>query len=156
MHQLITVLFSTTNKIQQEGDKIFSELTTRQFMTMVAIVHIPEEERTINNIARMMGTSKQNVKQIIVSLEKKEILYLVEHPTDKRAKKVVVTEQGKNICTRESVVGNKFLEEMAKGLRDEELEQLWTLLNKLFAYNREEFIDYHKNGNDNKRAKVDK
>lgn len=72
MQQAYATLFSVLNKIQIRGDEYFGNLTSRQFMTIVAILHLPEDETTINNIARKLGTSKQNVNTLINSIEKKD------------------------------------------------------------------------------------
>lgn len=40
-------------------------------MTVLAMLHLPEEETTIVNIANKLGDTKQNVTQLIKSLEKK-------------------------------------------------------------------------------------
>ncbi|MGO0807358.1 hypothetical protein ACTPEF_26285, partial [Clostridioides difficile] len=42
-----------------------------QYMTILSILHLPEEETTLNNIARKMGTSKQNINRLVANLEKK-------------------------------------------------------------------------------------
>lgn len=73
MQQAYATLFSVLNKIQIRGDEYFEELTSRQFMTIVAILHLPEDETTINNIAKKLGTSKQNVNRLINSIEKKDM-----------------------------------------------------------------------------------
>lgn len=39
-------------------------------MTMVAILHLPEEETTFNNIAKKLGTSKQNINRLVSGIEK--------------------------------------------------------------------------------------
>lgn len=40
-------------------------------MTVLAMLHLPEEETMIVNIANKLGATKQNVTQLIKSLEKK-------------------------------------------------------------------------------------
>ncbi len=40
-------------------------------MTVLAMLHLPEEETTIVNIAYKLGATMQNVTQLIKSLEKK-------------------------------------------------------------------------------------
>lgn len=70
MQQSYATLFSTLNKIQSRGDDYYESLTSRQFMTMVAILHLPEEETTFNNIAKKLGTSKQNINRLVSGIEK--------------------------------------------------------------------------------------
>ena len=62
MQQVYGTLFSLINKLQITGDKYLNTLTSRQFMTIVAILHLHGEEATMNNIARKLGTSRQNAK----------------------------------------------------------------------------------------------
>src|SRR6478736_6047773 len=69
MQQTYATLFSLANKIQVKGDKSLELLTSRQHMAMVAIAHLPEDETTLNNIARKLGTTKQSVKQLITIME---------------------------------------------------------------------------------------
>ncbi|MDP4093106.1 MAG: MarR family transcriptional regulator, partial [Bacillota bacterium] len=69
MQQTYATLFSLANKIQVKGDKYLEGLTSRQYMTMIAIAHLPENETTLNNIARKLGTTKQSVKQLITIIE---------------------------------------------------------------------------------------
>ena len=70
MQQVYGTLFSLINKLQITGDKYLNTLTSRQFMTIVAILHLHGEEATMNNIARKLGTSRQNANRMISGLEK--------------------------------------------------------------------------------------
>ena len=97
MQQTYATLFSLANKLQVEGDKYFQSLTGRQFMAMVAIIHLPEEETTLNNIAAKLGTTKQSVKQLIEIIEKKGYVITLPSPKDKRAVNVKITESGKQV-----------------------------------------------------------
>lgn len=53
-------------------------------MAMVAIIHLPENETTLNNIAKKLGTTKQSVKQLITNLENKGYVLTVPSQYDKR------------------------------------------------------------------------
>jgi hypothetical protein len=55
--QIYATLFSLTNKIQGKGDNYLDHLTSRQFMAMMAAIHLSEEEATLNNIARKLGST---------------------------------------------------------------------------------------------------
>lgn len=62
MQQTYATFFSVTNKLQIQGDNYFEKLTSRQYMIMLAIAHLPEDETTLINISRKLGTSKQSAK----------------------------------------------------------------------------------------------
>ena len=71
MEQVYATLFSLSNKLQVLGDRYLGKLTSRQLMAMMAIVHLPEGGATLNGIAGKLGTTKQNVRQLVNSIEKK-------------------------------------------------------------------------------------
>ncbi|WP_276917541.1 MarR family winged helix-turn-helix transcriptional regulator [Aneurinibacillus aneurinilyticus] len=138
MQQTYATLFSLTNKLQIHGDQYLGRLTARQFMAMMAIGHLPENETTLNNIARKLGTSKQSAKQLITIIEKKGYVITVPSPQDKRAVNVKITEAGKEVLIETAEKGLFFLEELFKHFTTEEMETLWSLLKKLYRYDGEE------------------
>ncbi len=134
MEQIAATLFSLTNKLQVKGDKYLKSLTSRQFMSMMAIIHIPEDETTLNNIARKLGTTKQNVKQIITCLEKKGYVSTIPSQHDKRAVNTKITESGKQVILECGERGMYFFLDLFKDLTMEEMEILWNLLKKLYRF----------------------
>jgi Transcriptional regulators len=148
MQQVYATLFSLTNKLQIKGDEYLEGLTSRQLMTMIAIVHLPENEATLNNIARKLGTSKQNVKQLIANMEKKGYVVTLPSEKDKRSCNVRITEPGKEIALKCAEKGHLFFTDLFKDFSNEELKTLWDLLKKLYRFDGEaqdgfeEAIDY--------------
>lgn len=137
MQQNYAMLFSVINKIQIRGDEYFNDLTSRQFMTLVAILHLPQDETTINNIAHKLGTSKQNVNRLITSIESKGYLVIVPSEKDKRAVNVKLTEAGELAMTRSGEKAVYLMANLFNRFSMEELEMLWTLLNKLYSFDGE-------------------
>lgn len=148
MQQAYGTMFSLTNKLQICGDNYLNGLTVRQYMTIVAILHLPEDETTINNIARKLGTSKQNANRMVGSIEK--LGYLVSSPSekDKRATNVRLTEVGR----RKVVEGaEKVIDFMADAFREfstSELETFWELLKKLYSFDGEKQDGFEETGLD--------
>ncbi len=134
MEQTYATLFSLTNKIQVQGDKYFENITSRQFMTMVAIIHLTHDGSTINNIARKLGTTKQSTKQLIDILEKKKYVVTVPSEKDKRAVNVVITESGRQEMVECNNTGIKFLKDLFSNFSTEELELLWGMLKKMYCF----------------------
>jgi len=137
MQQVYATLFSLTNKLQIKGDERLEGLTSRQLMTMIAIVHLPEDETTLNNIARKLGTSKQNVKQLVANLESKGYVVTLESEHDRRSYNIRITEPGKQSLLKNGEIGNDMFLDMVKDFSTEELETLWGLLKKLYRYDGE-------------------
>lgn len=138
MQQTYATLFSVANKIQVEGDKYFDSLTSRQYMAMIAIAHLPEEETTLNNIARKLGTTKQSVKQLINIIESKGYVATVPSRVDKRAVNVRITEPGKQVLLECSEKGPRFMADLFTDFTAEEMETLWSLLKKLYGFDGQE------------------
>ncbi|MBY0123799.1 MarR family winged helix-turn-helix transcriptional regulator [Bacillus sp. S/N-304-OC-R1] len=147
MQQTYATLFSLANKIQVKGDKFLEPLTSRQYMAMVAIAHLPEDETTLNNIARKLGITKQSVKQIITILENKEYVNVVPSKKDKRAINVKITDIGKKVMLVVTEKGIFLLEDLFKKLSTKELEIMWDLLKKLYSFDGEEQDGFEEEGN---------
>lgn len=139
IQQIMATLFATSNKIQLYSDKFHGDITVRQWMAILAIAHLPTEEASFNNIAEKLGTSKQNVKQLIVNLEKKGYVKTIPSNKDKRAVNVIITDLGSKVAKEFQAMGNEHLSNMAKKFSVEELDLLWKLLSRLYAFDGNEF-----------------
>lgn len=138
IQQIYGTIFSLTNKLQIKGDEYSEPITVRQLMAMIAIIHLPEEETTINNIARKLGTTKQSAKQLIAILEKKGYVITVPSMQDKRAVNIKITEAGKQVMIECSEKSMTFFGKISKKFSIEEMETLWKLLKKLYRFDGEE------------------
>jgi DNA-binding MarR family transcriptional regulator len=147
MQQTYATLFSLANKIQVKGDKYLELLTSRQYMAMVAIAHLPEDETTLNNISRKLGTTKQSTKQLITIMENKGYVNVVPSKKDKRAVNVNITENGKEVLLVVAEKGIFLLEDLFKKFSTEELETMWDLLKKLYSFDGEEQDGFEEEGN---------
>jgi Transcriptional regulators len=145
MQQTYATLFSLANKLQVQGDKYFHGLTSRQFMTIIAIAHLPEDETTIINIARKLGTTKQSVKQLINAMEEKGYITIVPSQKDKRAVNVQITESGKKIAMECSEKGLHLFTDLFRNFTTDEIETLWSLLKKLYSFDGEEQDGFEEN-----------
>jgi DNA-binding MarR family transcriptional regulator len=146
MQQTYATLFSLANKIQIKGDSYLKNLTSRQYMAMLAIAHLQEDETTINNIGRKLGTTKQSVKQIIMILEKKGYVLITNNRKDKRAVNVKITEAGRQLLLESSEKGIYFLTDLFTDFTAEELEQLWSLLRKMYRFDGEDQDGFEDDG----------
>ena len=145
IQQIYATLFSLTNKLQIKGDEFCEQITSRQFMSLVAIIHLPENETTLNNIARKLGTTKQSVKQMITILENKGFVLTVPSQYDKRAVNVRITDAGAKAMTVCAEKSMGFFANLSRDFSIEEMEILWTLLKKLYIFDGEEQDGFEEN-----------
>ncbi|MFV0393207.1 MAG: MarR family winged helix-turn-helix transcriptional regulator [Coprobacillaceae bacterium] len=134
IQQAYATLFSVNNKIQVQGDRALGELTSRQYMALLAILHIPDGEVTLNSIASKLGNTKQSTKHIIDILKKKGYVSVVPSEKDKRAINITISDLGMEILKYTTSKGNTFLEKLFNSFTYEEVHKLWQLLGKLYAY----------------------
>lgn len=142
MQQTYATLFSLTNKLQVTGDKYLTGITSRQFMAIIALLHLPEEEATISNISRKLGTSKQNTNRMISNIEKLGFVKIIPSTHDKRATNVLLTDSGNEIlkeCAGQSAV---FMADVFNNFNTDELKTLWTLLQKLYEFDGNKLDGY--------------
>lgn len=137
IQQIYGTLFALANKIQTKGDTYFEDITSRQFMIMMAIIHLPEEEATIINIAKKLGTTKQSARHLISSIESKGYVIAIPSLLDRRAVNIKITESGMKVLLQCGERSIHFLADLSRNFTKEELEQLWTLLKKLYQFDGE-------------------
>ncbi|MCR5767907.1 MAG: MarR family transcriptional regulator [Lachnospiraceae bacterium] len=96
---LLGLLSAFDNRYQAAADAFFKEITWKQFFAIICI-NLCKEAPTINELSDVMGSSHQNVKQILLKLEKKGFITMMPDKNDKRKQRIIVTEEA-----------GKFLEE---------------------------------------------
>ena len=146
MEQVFATLIATSNKVQMAGDMYCEPLTERQYMTLLAILHLPEDETTFVNIANKLGTSKQNITQIINSLQKKDFVTIVPSPKDKRATNVRLSQAGLDTMVKcAKNVTADYMADIFKDFTQQELDLLWKLLLKLYCFDGNKMDGYEEN-----------
>lgn len=146
MQQAYSTLFLVSNKLQIIGDKYCEPLTSRQYMVMLAILHIENEKRTFNNIAQKLGTTKQNTTQLIKVLEKKDYVKVEPNKYDKRSVNVNITELGYKVlieCSEDG--GINLMADLFKDFSEDEVKVLWKLLKKLYHFDGEVMDGFEEN-----------
>ena len=82
-YALFGLFFAFHNRLQAVGDSFYDEITCKQFFLLACMNLYPDEAPTANELARSMGCSRQNVKEILNSLEKKQLVHLAVDSKDK-------------------------------------------------------------------------
>ena len=88
---LLGLLSAFDNRYQSAADTFFKEITWKQYFAIICI-NLCKEAPTINELSEVMGSSHQNVKQILLRLEKKGFISTVIDEKDKRKQRIVVTD----------------------------------------------------------------
>lgn len=94
---LLGLLSAFDNRYQAKADSFFEEISWKQFFAIICI-NLCKEPPTIKELAQIMGSSHQNVKQILNKLEKKGYVQTISDQIDKRKQRIIVTEKMKAFC----------------------------------------------------------
>ena len=95
---ILGLLSAFDNRFQACADSFFKEITWKQFFAIIC-VNLCTENPTINELSEIMGSSHQNVKQMLLKLEKAEFVQFVADEEDKRKQRIILTK--KTIAFRE-------------------------------------------------------
>lgn len=118
---LIGLLSAFENRFQAVADKIMKELSWKQFFAVICI-NLCKESPTIKELSEIMGSSHQNVKQILLKLEKKGFVNFIADEGDKRKLRVVITDYCKEFCEKNDEQSIMIMKKMFSGIPEEQLQ----------------------------------
>ena len=112
---LLGLLSAFDNRYQAAADKYFREITWKQFFAIICI-NLCKEAPTLNDLSEVMGSSHQNVKQILLKLESKGFVSMMTDEKDKRKQRYFVTDKCRKFLeendnqsrTSEQIIGQIF------------------------------------------------
>ena len=130
-YALFGMFFAFNNRLQTAGDAFYEEITCKQFFLMACMSLFQDSAPTANDLAKVMGCSRQNVKEILLSLERKGLISLVPSTTDKRKRMIVLTEKAVRLGAKYREKETEFLERLFDGVTDDQIRTTYCFLSKL-------------------------
>lgn len=125
------VILLLANKLQNWGDHLFDELTLKQWFFLMLLTKIGIENPTIKEISEFTGTTRQNVKKMLIQLEKRGFVTMKSSPKDARALNVYISKRTLEFFSGNKNKGVDTLSLLFKQVTDEELRLTFKTLNKL-------------------------
>ena len=120
---LLGLLSAFDNRYQASADAFFKEITWKQFFAIICI-NLCKEAPTINELSDVMGSSHQNVKQILLKLEKKGFISMEADARDKRKQRIFVTNAARDFLEENDNNGQQsqyIIGRIFKGISDKNL-----------------------------------
>ncbi len=107
-------------------------LTTKQWLLLIVMVkRFPAEAPTVSQAAQVYGTSRQNVKQIALQLQKLGYLRVEPDPADGRAQRLTLTDKMAVFRDpRETRRENAYMADLFRGFTAREMETLAALVRR--------------------------
>ena len=128
---LFGLLFAFMNRLQAAGDSFYEEITCKQWFLLACMNLYSKEAPTANDLAETMGCSRQNVKEILNALVKKEILVLKQDDNDKRKQRIYFTSKQKKFAKKYQNKEMDFLKLLYKDIPEKEIRSVFKIISKM-------------------------
>lgn len=117
---LLGLLSAFDNRFQAVADRLIGEISWKQFFAIICI-NLCRESPTIKELAKIMGSSHQNVKQILLKLQKKGFVEILADSQDRRKQRIVLTKKCMDFCEENDEKSSRAVHAMFDGISEEQL-----------------------------------
>ncbi len=140
-------IFILAQKWQYLGDRELSadKLTTKQWLLLAAIETFFESPPTLSELTDAFGTSRQNVKQIALNLEKRGFLLIEPDEYDRRILRFSVTPKSREFWDKRADRDIEYIRQLFTGLTDDEIDCFYLGMIKLSRRAEELYDNIKKN-----------
>ncbi len=128
---LFGLFFAFGNRLQTAGDAFYEEITCKQFFLLICLSLFKEAHPMINELADVMGSSHQNVKQIANKLEKAGFVTTFYDKDDRRKVRVAATEKMGTLSDRYREQEERFMAGLYEGITKEEVQLTYKVMMKI-------------------------
>ena len=118
---LLGLLSAFENRFQAVADNAIKEISWKQFFAVICI-NLCKEKPTVKELAEIMGSSHQNVKQILLKLEKKGFVHITVDEKDKRKQRIELTDYCREFCAKNDEMTTMAIGKMFEGVSPEQLQ----------------------------------
>ena len=118
---LLGLLSAFDNSYQAAADAFFGELSWKQVFAIVCI-DMCREAPTLRELSQVMGSSHQNVKQILLKLEKKGFVTMQVDDKDRRKQRIFLTQKAREFSASHDAQSQQIVSRIFDGIPEEELD----------------------------------
>ena len=120
-YYLIGLLSAFENRFQAMADNMMREISWKQFFAIICI-NMCKEPPTLKELSDILGSSHQNVKQILLKLEKKDFIRFEQDESDKRKQRIVLTKTCRKFCEKNDDMSQKTMTRMFEGISEKNIK----------------------------------
>ena len=120
-YYLLGLLSAFQNRFQAVADSAMKEISWKQFFAIVCI-NMCKESPTLKELSDIFGSSHQNLKQILIKLEKKKFVEFQTDESDKRKQRIVLTKHCLDFCNQSEDMTKMIMEKMFDGIPKKDIE----------------------------------
>ena len=112
------------------ADRQMKEISWKQFFAIICI-NLCKEPPTLKELSDIIGSSHQNLKQILIKLEKKGFIEFKADDYDKRKQHIYLTDRCKEFCAENDDISRTIMERMFEGIPKKDLETTIKTITKI-------------------------
>jgi len=119
-YYLLGLISAFENRFQAMADNMMKEISWKQFFAIICI-NMCKEPPTLKELSDVLGSSHQNVKQILLKLEKKNFIEFQSDEADKRKQRIVLTEQCREFCEKNDEMSTAIMGKMFNSISEQDI-----------------------------------
>lgn len=118
---IFALIFMLSNRLQTIGDSFFDEVSTKQWFVLLVLNMMQGYSPTLNELSEAVGSSHQNVKQLVLKLEQRGYVELSKDAEDARRLRIKATPKSEEFSIAYQEKSNEFMEELFSDFNDADL-----------------------------------
>lgn len=132
---LFGAVFIIANRVDTLLEREFKRfhITTKQWFLSIIIDNLFDNPPTIKKVAKEMGSSHQNVKQVALKLEEKGLLMMEKDKKDARVTRLKLTDDSYRLLKMLSSEGHEFTQTLFKDIDKAELAVARRVIQKILS-----------------------
>ncbi len=119
---IFTLIFMLSNKLQTIGDSFFAEISTKQWFVLLVLGIMGNYSPTLTELAGTIGSSHQNVKQLVLKLEQKGVIEITKDNEDARRLRIKATPKCLEFSQAYNEKSADFMEKLFGQFKPEDLK----------------------------------
>ena len=132
-HRIMAIfcnIFIQQNRMQTACEKIQTDMSMKQWLMLAMLEQCPEP-KTLTNVGKLMGCSRQNIKKLATALEQKGYVTMTEGTNNS----ICLEETGKvaDYSAEMDERRGRVLQLLFADFSEEEIAQFYSLYRKLYA-----------------------
>jgi DNA-binding MarR family transcriptional regulator len=129
---VFALIFMLSNQLQTIGDSFFEEISTKQWFVLLVLGGIMKgEATTLNELSEAVGSSHQNVKQLVLKLEQKGFVETYKDPEDARRLRIRITPKSIEFNESYQQKSSTFLNTLFEGFKEKDLSNMKQIMLKM-------------------------
>jgi DNA-binding MarR family transcriptional regulator len=109
---IFALIFMLSNKLQTIGDSFFEEVSTKQWFILLMLGIMEGHSPTLSELSDAVGSSHQNVKQLVLKLEQKGYVEITKDEADARCLRIKATQKSEEFSEAYRQKSAVFMEKL--------------------------------------------